>query len=151
MIAALAAAAVLCAATPVHGAPAPHVEVGLASLKWVQATPKRNGLFGMLFGYDARLVDPARPTFALWTNGQAPEGWYTKVLSLVPLGRGDGELVIRGRSLDGSGGTFEQRFKRAGGGGGYPSIVELPSAGCWRLDVRTSGLKGSLVVRAVAP
>jgi hypothetical protein len=149
VIAALAAAAV-CAATPVHAAPYPHVESGLSQLKWVQAGPKRGRITGFLFGYDPRLVDAHAPAFSLWTNGTAPEGWATKVLWRVPLGRGDRELVIRGRSLD-DGGTFEQRSVRAGGGAGYPSIVTLPSAGCWRLEVRTGGVKASFVVKAVAP
>ena len=150
MLAALLAAAA-CAATPVHAAPFPNASAGLAQLKWVQAAPKKAGLVGMLFGYDARLVDPQRPAFALWAGGKAPEGWNTKVLWLVPIGRGDRSMVIRGRSLDGSGGSFMQSFVRAGGGGGYPSIVELPSAGCWRLDVSSGGVKGAFVVKAVAP
>jgi len=41
--------------------------------------------------------------------------------------------------------------KRNGLIGGYPSIVELPAAGCSQLDVRTGGLEGSLVVKAVEP
>jgi hypothetical protein len=150
MIAALAAAAALCAATPVHAAPFPGVEPGLAQLTWVQAGTKRARITGFLFGYDRRLVEERAPRFALWANGAAPEGWATKVLWRIPVGRGERELVIRGTSLDG-GGTFEQRSLRAGGGAGYPSIVDLPSAGCWRLDVRTGGVKARFVVKAVAP
>jgi hypothetical protein len=146
MIAALAAAVVLCAATPVHAPPYPRVEHGLSQLRWVQS----GRVTGFLFGYDTRLVDASSPTFALWANGMAPEGWATKVLWRVPVGRGTRELVIRGVSLDGQG-TFEQRSLRAGGGAGYPSIVELPGPGCWRLQVRTGGVKATFVVLAVAP
>ena len=151
-LAAAVAAALACPATPVHGEPLPQSGT-LSSLKWVQATPRRAGIVGILFGYDGRLVDPARPTFALWTRGVAPEGWHTKVLWNIRNRHAGNDVAIRGRRLDAPG-RFAQRFHAVGTDGSargsfYASIVELPAAGCWRLDVGSGGARGTLVLRAV--
>ena len=47
-------------------------------------------------------------------------------------------------------GAFRQLFQIAGSPDGvYPSIVDVPAAGCWLLRLRTAQLAGVLVVRAV--
>ena len=54
MIAALVAA-LTCAATPIHFEPLPQ-SGSLSGIPWVQGTPHRRGIFGVLYGYDAELV-----------------------------------------------------------------------------------------------
>jgi hypothetical protein len=63
-----------------------------------------------------------------------------------------GSLELTGIRLDADG-RFEQQFTIAGGVSGdrsvFPSIVDVPAAGCWLLRLRTGRLAGVLVVRAV--
>jgi hypothetical protein len=62
-------------------------------------------------------------------------------------------LELAGRRLDGDG-SFRQEFPAAYGHDGaqdqmvFPSIVDIPAAGCWLLRLRTGRLAGVLVVRA---
>jgi hypothetical protein len=149
MILAAILASLVCAATPVHGEPLPRSGV-LAQLKWVQAAPPRAGIVGMLYAYDDRLEESIAPTFALWAHGHAPDGHATKILWLVRNTHAGLSIVIRGRLVGGTE-TFRQSFPVAGGGGGYPSIIVVPRAGCWRLDVSTGATRGTLVVKAVEP
>jgi hypothetical protein len=146
-----------CPATPVHVDPLPQ-SGSLAPLRWVQATPYRAGIVGMLFAYDKQLEDDAlRPTFALWAHGVAPGGWNTKILWIVRNVHAQGLFTLRGRELAGTR-TFRARFSRVtdasaqpAQGNEYASIVKVPAAGCWRLDVSSGSARGSLVVRVAEP
>ena len=65
-------------------------------------------------------------------------------------------LHLTGVRLDGSG-QFSQAFVQAGDPSGrpdgyraiFPSIVRVPSAGCWLFRLRTGRVAGILVVRAI--
>jgi hypothetical protein len=60
-----------------------------------------------------------------------------------------GWLTLTGTRLDAQG-SFRQQFSVAGGMQGvFPSIVDIPAAGCWLLRLRTGDADGVLVVRAV--
>jgi hypothetical protein len=147
-----------CAATPVHGEPLPQSGSLLAQLPWVQATPSRAGIVGMLFGYDPKLeTGLERPEFALWARGVAPAGWSTKILWIIRNVHATAAITIRGSELGGRG-RFRQEFRivfdhspERTAGRMYASIVRIPAAGCWRLDVSSGRVRGSLVVRAVEP
>jgi hypothetical protein len=117
----------------------------------VQATPHRAGIVGMLFAYTGT------PTFALWTRGRGPNGQATKILWIVRNVHEGGGLVVRG-TLIGASSTCRRTFPQVQDasaepavGHEYASIVVLPRAGCWRLDVSSGGAKGSLVVKAITP
>jgi hypothetical protein len=156
MIGALVAAAALangsCAATPVHRTPLPRAG-GLSTLPWVQGSPVSRGIFGLVFAYDARL-DP--PTFALWTHGHEPVGGRSeKILWLVRTRTPGANLTIRARRN--GGGAVTERFGEVADaspqpaqGAEYASIVDLPRAGCWTLDVSTGSAHARFVVRALA-
>jgi hypothetical protein len=71
------------------------------------------------------------------------------------LRQGDagGRLVVRGRRLDRPG-SFRQEFSAISYGGqqgapSYASIVDVPSAGCWQLQLSTGTLRASVVFQAV--
>jgi hypothetical protein len=65
------------------------------------------------------------------------------------ISRGGPSLTLVGTRLDGAG-LFRQEFPMAGSPTGvYPSIVDIPAAGCWLLRLRTARLAGVLVVRAL--
>ncbi len=62
---------------------------------------------------------------------------------------GAGNLELVGTRLDAAG-RFSQVFPMAWSPPGvYPSIVDIPAAGCWLLRLRTGKLAGVLVVRAI--
>jgi len=155
MLAALVAAAV-CAATPEHGEPLPQ-SGALSSVKWVQATPHRAGIVGLLAAFDEKTAGTP-PRFGLWAGGRAPGGGPNqKILWIVRNVGLDAYITIRGRELGGTA-TFRQQFtvvtdgsSQPAKGTEYASIIVIPHAGCWRLDVSTGRAKGSLIVKAVAP
>ena len=56
------------------------------------------------------------------------------------------DLLIRAQRMTGSGAVGSPVTRRVIGGPG-PSIIDLPSAGCWRLTLRWSGQRDTLDVR----
>jgi hypothetical protein len=91
----------------------------------------------------------------IYTHGVAPKEVPTKVPWWIRHGWG-ARLHLTGIRLD-TRGQFRQAFWQAGEAGtrpeGYramfPSIVKVPSAGCWLFTLRTGRVAGILVVRAV--
>jgi hypothetical protein len=144
-------ASLVCAATPVHGEPLPQ-SGSLSQLKWVQATPHKAGIVGMLWAFDPDISgDPPRLT--LWAGGKAPGKGPSQKILWVIRNRGEAAtIVVRGTQIGGTD-TFVQRFNAVGAadpeGSLYASIVNVPHAGCWRLDVSSGRVKGSLVVQVV--
>ena len=68
-------------------------------------------------------------------------------------GRGGVQLVVRGRRLD-KPGSFRQAFAAVfysgqQGAPSYASIVDVPTAGCWRLQLSTGTLRSSVLFQAV--
>jgi hypothetical protein len=62
---------------------------------------------------------------------------------------GGSTLQLEGIRLDAAG-SFRQAFPMAGSPRGvYPSIVDVPAAGCWLLRLSTGTRAGVLVIRAV--
>jgi hypothetical protein len=149
MIAALVAA-LACAPTPIHYEPLAR-SGALRGMPWVQGTPRRRGVFGVLFGYHAELGT----LFAFYTHGVSPRGSAEKVLWIVRNRNASGQIEIRGRELGGAG-TFRQRFSEVhdasaqpAKGREYASIIDLPSAGCWRLTVDLGVTRATLDILAV--
>jgi hypothetical protein len=142
-------AALACAAALVHTTPLPQSGTA-AQLHWVQAAPKKSAIYGLLFAS----YDPAAPRFGLWANGASPSGAAMKVLWIVRKAAVGRILTVHGTELGGMD-AFFQSVRRAGGSGvagaNYPSIVDIPHAGCWQLTVATGGFKGTLVVEAFEP
>jgi hypothetical protein len=90
----------------------------------------------------------------LYTHGTGPGGGNMKVAWWVRRSTGSA-LTIVGRRLDAPG-SFRQQFPEAlsytshppGYLAVFPSIVDVPAAGCWRLAVRTGVRRGTIVVKA---
>jgi hypothetical protein len=120
-------AAAACLAALVHFSPSQ--TPAAPAVPWVQA----GRIQGYLFYYSS--FGPTPPNRAwIYTHGRTPTGGTTKVLWYAP--RGARWLRIRAKRLDGPG-AFTDRF-RVAQNWFYPSIVVVPSPGCWRLTV-TSG------------
>lgn len=143
VLAALAASA--CISAPVSYAAPP--DAGAPSIPWIHAGP----VVGYLFYYGANGPWKTTTDRVLITTGGGPRGGYaTKILWRVRGGVG-GVSVI-GRRLDGPG-RFRQVFSATPTGGGtyFPSIVKIPSPGCWRFTVTSGGRSGRFAFLALAP
>lgn len=134
-----------CEPSPVYRS-LPHPRYG--NVTWLPATPRRSEIAAVLFVSTLPDVDRA----VIYAGGRAPEGWSTKFLWSSPRSRGDLELV--GRRLDGAG-SFRVWLHSASStdppvtGDIYPSIVNIPTAGCWGLTLRSPTVAGLAVFQAV--
>jgi hypothetical protein len=125
-----------CAVTPLQSRPFP----GLAAIPWIKATPLSSGITAHLF-YDNRVGAAGEE---LHTHGRMPGGRTTKILWLFDHGT---VMTIDGRNLTGRGRTH-QTFSAAGDGS-FPSIVDVPTPGCWRFQVKSGPVTGDVTLRVV--
>jgi hypothetical protein len=149
---AAAAARTPCLSPSVHAAiPAGATTIGFQGTTppWV-ATPDRH-VVAFLFYYggrpfrDGRQVPAYMAHATIATHGRVPQG-STKILWWV-RGKGAGPtLTVTGTRLDAAG-AFRQVV--SGNGRTFPSIVDVPTAGCWRLSLRSGKVTGGLIVRAI--
>ena len=132
-----------CDATPVFRQDPPHPRFGRVT--WLQATPRGEGVIALRFVS----VVPGADRALIYAGGQAPEGWSTKFLWWAP--HPTGPLTLTGRKLDGVG-RFKQDFGSAASDDGivFPSIVDIPTAGCWAVTVSMGKTAGLVVFQAVA-
>jgi hypothetical protein len=131
-----------CDATPVMRGDPPHPRFG--RITWLQATPRVSGVAAIRFVS----VLPGADSAVIYAGGRAPEGWSTKFLWWAP--HPTGPLVLTGRRVGGAG-RFVQRFGSASSDDGvvFPSIVEIPAAGCWAVTVEMGKAAGLVVFQAV--
>jgi hypothetical protein len=106
-------------------------------------------VIGHLFYYGQSLREQSGGHLMIYTGGESPGGGSTKILWVVrPLS--SSQVVVTGRQLDGSG-RFQQQFRAASAAEGtvFPSIIDVPSAGCWLLTVRNGRVAGRFAVVAI--
>ena len=109
-----------CLITPVQSGPLPAGFVGGGETPRFERWVSSANLVGVLFySRDG--------TSTIGLDGKMPDGGNTKILWFVREAT-VGPILIQGDSD--RGGRFEASFE---GAGSYPSIVEVPSAGCWTL------------------
>jgi hypothetical protein len=131
-----------CDPTPIFRRTQPHPRFG--QITWMQATPRTDGVAAILFVSTVPGADSA----VIYTGGRTPEGWNTKFLWWSP--HPGPVLTITGRRIDAVG-RFQQKFGSASADEGivFPSIVEIPTAGCWAVSVQTGRTAGLVVFQAV--
>lgn len=122
----------------------------LRSIPWIVATPPSVGITGHLFfatvpGTRFIHLGAHGTAAALYTGGKMPgrAAAAMKILWVFDNPRASdvlGPLAITGRNLTGAG-TMHQIIPRAGGRGiDYPSIINIPMPGCWRLHLQIKSL-----------
>ena len=141
------AGAVPCGAR-VHQEPNPLLGT-LSGGRWVAGSPRTSGLVGYLFGGEV-----VNGRFAVYTGGLNP-GTRTseKILWIVPKRKRVGpRLVITGRKDGSTTVTYRRRLAEAGSvqppGHQYPSTLDLPVPGCWKLTLRTAKISATVTVLA---
>ena len=120
----------------------PHPRFG--DVTWMPTTPRSNGIAAVRFVSTLPGADSA----VIYAGGMAPEGWSTKFLWWSPQPAGG--VALDGWRLDGIG-TFRQSFPAASSNDGtvYPSIVDIPTSGCWAVRVTIGPRTGLAVFNAV--
>ena len=140
-----------CTATRVHHEPIPFVR-GLTGSSWIAGTPARMRLFGWLFG--GEVVDGR---FAVFAGGTNPTNRVDeKILWIVPLSKRVGpRLAISGRLNGSSRITYRRRYAEASSEQTpahlFPSVLDLPRAGCWKLTLTSGPIKAMVTVFAQQP
>lgn len=120
-----------CTPTPVYlgqNEPVPGVP-------WIAAMPSSSGFTGYLFF--ARPTPADKPEYyePMHTNGMMPDGASTKILWVIDNASTTGEITVTGKNLSLPRSTFQQTF--GDGSNGIPSIVDVPTAGCWHFDLQS--------------
>ena len=132
-----------CAGTAVHYQPARSGTPQGVGGPWIAST---NSAFrGYLFYFGATSWGKTKPGEARIFTTKAHERVYPKVL-WVALGSSRGAVSIRGTRL-GHPGSFTSTYPGVGGRQ-YPSYVEVPTAGCWRVSITSGELHGSVTFLA---
>jgi hypothetical protein len=136
-----------CAPSQVHYDANPAFPASLRPVPYVSAPSGGSTLAGYLFYYGAvpRWKRAHPPDFLIYTHGQVPGTTIQmKILWTLRGSQAMHGLTVRGKKIDGSG-SFTENFT---GGTEFPSIISVPSSGCWRLSLDT-GTIGHLTVLAV--
>lgn len=149
--------AAACTPALVRYEPYPGGDRRLDTLPWVRGLPRAVGLVGLLWYWPDEWRQSRLRWARIFTGGVAPAGYSTKILwaFVAPSAKfgGGRQLVVQGRRLDEEG-TFRQEFAAISsvghGAPSYASIINVPKAGCWRLQLSTGRLRASAVFRAVA-
>ena len=145
MVALAALVASACLSAPVSYTAPP--DSSAPRIPWIHAGP----VVGYLFYYGAGGPWKTQADRVLIApHGRASGGAATKILWHV---RG-GSKAIRmvGKRLDAAG-SFRQQFPATASGGGafFPSIVDVPASGCWRVTVSSGTHVGRFAFSAVEP
>ena len=119
-----------CTPTPVY---AGQNDDGLA-IPWIVAMPSRSGIIGHLFFTQVTPANKPEYYEPMHTNGKMPDGATTKILWKMQNAGTVGELVVKGENLSLPDSTFQQTFPATGSD--IPSIVDVPTAGCWHFDLQ---------------
>jgi hypothetical protein len=136
----------LCPVSHVRYGPDPAAAGGLRSIPWITTAPGST-FHAYLFYYGATPWPRERRVGARIFTTVKARNVNPKVL-WVPQKRGAGRTIsISGARLDADG-RFSSRYLRASGNQ-FPSYVEVPAAGCWRVTVRTGQLVGKVTFIAV--
>jgi len=123
-----------CDATPIREGPLPEwaLTSGLTEGPHVVATD--GAILGVLF------VQPLRA-------GERTDGAFNKVLWIVRARNGS-PLQLTGERLDAGGDTVSYSYAADSGPGEiYPSHVDVPASGCWRMALEWDGNASSVTLR----
>ena len=121
---------------------------GGPAIPWIAAAPASSGIIGYLFF--TQVTPTNKPAYyqPMHTGGKMPDGGTTKILWMIQNPSAIGELTVTGKNLSLPGSTFQQTFPAASAG--IPSIIDVPTAGCWYFDLK-SGSDQATVIFWVVP
>jgi hypothetical protein len=106
-------------------------------LPWMKAEPASSRIVAYLF-YAGPVSSDTQTYRPLHTGGGYPDGSTTKILWSINNPNASAALEITGKKLSAGHETFQQTFPMASSPqGDYPSIVNVPTPGCWQLQIKS--------------
>jgi hypothetical protein len=141
-----------CGATTVNYHPYEGEGPGLAQLPWIAASPPSIGLVGHLFYYDSKNPWKRRrlSTLRMYSRGESPDGRLSmKILWDLRGGESPPVLEVLATRTGGPGLALQQLPATSSDASQFPSIIDLPAPGCWRLTLRVGATTGHVVVYVV--
>ncbi|GEM_PF-1598137 len=133
-----------CPITPIYTRPYSGPGTVPAALPWMQAEPGSSGITGHLF----YAIDSQH--YFLHSGGQFPDGVDDKILWLIENPHAGNQLEVKGLALSNPQETFDEVFPAAvSPPNNYPSIIDVPIAGCWQLTLTSGTVTGTLIVWVV--
>jgi len=144
----------MCPTTPIYRGGKQNVFV-TSEIPWVQAQPTSSGIVGHLFYAPYTLAEKGSYRF-LHTGGVYPtDGTNTKILWTIDHPNILATVQIAGTNLSSPGKTFHQDIDPTSSPivvsppSQYPSIIVVPNAGCWRLQVSSGQASGTIIMWVV--
>lgn len=118
-------------------------------LPWMKAEPASSGIIAYLF-----FVSPEFATThtygPLHTGGGYPDGRSTKILWYTVNPHSSNDLELTGKHLSTDHTSFRQSIPMATSPvGDYPSIVTIPTPGCWQLQLQSGTVTATVTVWVV--
>lgn len=138
-----------CVAARVHYDQAPNADLRSPRLPWVSAGRRGREIVGYIWYYTPALKSSER--LRIYVGGKVSESGASTKIMWVPRRVVARTLTVTGRRLDGAG-TFRQEFAvaHAGQRSLFPSIVVVPSNGCWLLTVSNGRNFARFAVEAIS-
>lgn len=112
----------------------------LRSIPWIKTAPEGAGMTGHLFTSPDGVA-------TVHVGASWPDGSSNKVLWLVSNPGAGTELVVSGTNQT-TGETYHDVFVSVAAGE-FPSVLALPSPGCWDLTLTTGTVTGRVVIAAL--
>lgn len=132
-----------CPMSHVRYGPYPGVEQGLEKVPWISSAP--GGSFkAHLFFYGGVPWAKQHLLGARIFTTRKTRNINPKVLWITKAHGYGSKLFIRGQRLDAAG-SFSATYP---GWGDYPSYIEVPTPGCWRVTVESGAVSGRVVFSA---
>ena len=141
-----------CPVTPIYQG-GPSTPFITSALPWVKTQPASSGIVGHLF-FAGTTTGSGTYRF-LHTGGGYPDGSSTKILWTIDHPHILNQIKIDGTNLSSPGMTFHQTINPGVGPWAvpspqqYPSIVVVPSAGCWHLQISSGLAQGTVIMWVV--
>jgi hypothetical protein len=118
---------------------------GLEGVPWMKAEPPSSGIVAYLFFADQGSSNKNQTYRPLHTGGSYPNGNSTKILWVIDSPHAANTIEIVGKKLSDDHETFRQIFQMAlSPAGNYPSGVNIPTPGCWQLQLKSGAITGTV-------
>jgi hypothetical protein len=136
-----------CPMSHVHFSPDTSAKGGLRSIPWIATTPS-GSFHAHLFLYGGTPWPKQHLLGARIFTTVKNRSINPKVLWTAQRPGASATLLISGERLD-KPGHFSSRYPSVSPGNQFPSYVEVPQAGCWRVTVKSGRLVGAVTFTAV--
>lgn len=118
-----------------------------SKIPWIATSASSSRGAGFLFYYGATMFRNRPERAIITTNGKVDALVGTKILWWIQ--NGGSRLVVTGKQLDGTDSFRQDVPALAPGAVSYPSIISVPTPGCWELTLVSGTVSATVVFRAI--